>query len=709
MNAIIATIAPERSQGEAPPKTAAPPQPQRSTSNDRVPPLPDRRPQGSRGPTFSLSLLKDSLREVGFANYFLNRYEAELLELCPPVLNPGPKVKAPETPAKRATRLLDLLGRVETRVHADLGRIVTALEEVVVTELGTLEENVVSARHQLATEVIQPNLHLLKLEQDGGVKSPFQDLDVSGILDRLLQEPDQDEATMHQAERTLRACVAVQDLRANLACLRRKLENPATRQALESATRHFQETAKVWGVTSAPAALPGTHGVQLRQMSLLNLELCRRLERLAVLRPRVAAYEIADTELRHRIESSLPSLLQDDAAVPAIPALFSRSTTLGEWGETHGFLPVAQALRDVIARKLDLGEPIPPYRTPAAAESLPGQLTQFIRHQVQATMRSDAPLREGLFLSALAHGNRGIAERIAGIVTRLGFVSDLHQHRILMAAEAAELLRETLARVESGARTGADAEVPDRAREPIVALLESVLNACQNPETLVESTELETWIDDAFDYIRRRGALKEFRAQRAEYVERGWTTRSRQNRMEAPLKSGVPTALELGAIDAELGEVFEMLQADAELFFAEEGPPMTRALNALVEVNRLVADSLRLAPAATAQRLRDPAQSPVIAGLPAFLERVRSLGAGRGSRVETLDALVAELKALADQSPVFVSTPAADAALHLCQIAEMPPLELAGWTDDKGAALPLAACLPEIGWRAPTGNEGSGH
>jgi hypothetical protein len=709
MKAHIATIPSDQSQGGALPQTSAPPEPERSPSIDRAIPAPERRPSGARGPAFSIGLLKDSIREVAFANYFLGLYERELQELRPADLGPSTKAPGPETPAKRAARLLELLGHVETRVHTDLDLIVNALQEVVVTDLGTLEENILSARQQLATDVIQPHLHLLKLEQDGGVKSPFQDLDVDGIIDRILQHPTQEEATMHQAERTLRGCVAIQDLRDNMECLRRRLEEPGTRQALESATRHLQETAKSWGLPPPPSALPGPHGLHLRQMSMLNLDLCRRLERLSALRPRVAAYQVADSGLRIRLESSLSTLLDPDEPPLDIPALFERSPGLGDLGQTHGFLPLAQALREVVARKLDRGEPIPSRRATPAFEQLPTQISQFIRRQVQSTLRGDSDLRENLCRSALAHGNRGIAERIAGILTRLGFVTNPNQHRILIAAEAAESLREALATIEQGARAGAQAEDQDQTREPIVIVLGSVLNTCQNPKVLVESSELETLIDDAFDYVRRRGALKEFRAQRAAYVQRGWTFRSRQNRMEEPLKTGVPTALEIGAIDAELGEVFEMLQTDAESFFGDEGPPITKALNALVEVNRLIADSLKSAPASLAQRLSDPEQSPVIAGLPMLLDRVHSLGPGRGTRIETLDVLVAELKRLTEQSPVFVSTPAAEAALHLCQVAELPPLELAGWTAGHGAAIPLAACLPDGAWHSPGETVEPGH
>ncbi|MBL9138101.1 MAG: hypothetical protein JNK85_19695 [Verrucomicrobiales bacterium] len=672
------------------------------------PPLPNSDPQRpgvqpAKPPAFALRLLPDTIQEVAFANYFLSRFESELHSLGPTDLPPAAPNPQPLTPAQRAVRLLDQLDRIEHRVHEDLGRLHAALQGLVVTGLATLEENILSARQVLAEEVITPNLSVLKLEQDGGVKSPFLHLDPSGIIDAVLQDPTQDPATMHQAERTLRDCVAVQDLRDNVQCLHQRLAEPATRQTLESATTHLRQTAKSWGFDTLPPTLPGPWGLQLRLISLLNVELSRRAERLALLRPWVAAYDIRNSQLQDSLSSAFPFIPGDDAPPDPqgqLEALFSPSSPLGRLAETHGFLPVAQAFRERIARYLDRGEGLEPGTPERGLEEFPQAITRFLRQRIQATLRNDGALREHLTRGALALSNRGIAEMIAAVSVRLGYVEDPKQHRILMAAEAVENLRETLARMESGLRPPSADPESSQHRQPVVTLLESLMEQLRSGDALVDSMELETLVDDALDYLRRRSALAEFRAQRNEFIRRGWTARSRQRRMETPLKSGVPTMVELGAIDAELGEAFEVLQTDVETFLADEGPPVTQALQHLVRIDRRVRESLSAAPPPTANRLQDAKESPVVAGVPRVLDRIRSLHPqqGQNPRIETLDELMTELKQLTAQAPVFVSTPAMEVALHLCRIAGLSGLELAGWTAPSGSPLPLASCLPTDPW-----------
>lgn len=701
MNAIVPSVdAPERNQAGARTVIERPREPV-------PPPHPEARPGGSPGkpikpPAFTVGLLQASIQEVAFANYFLNQYETELRSFCPADLASPTAHHEPETPAQRALRLLDLLDRIERRVHDDLGVVTSALQGLVVSGLATLEENIHTARRVLADDIITPNLTVLKLEQDGGVKSPFLHLDADGIIEWILQDTTQDPATMHQAERTLRGSVAVQDLRENVLCMRRRLEDPATRQALDSATAHLRETENAWGLHSPPTTESGPCGLSLRILSFLNRELSHRAERLAILRPWIAAYQVANPALHESLQDALPAICREHSSASngADPeTLFAPTSLLGRLAATHGFLPVAQTLRERVAQWLDRGEG-PDHRsgTVHGLEALPGVITRFLRRRIQDTLRGDRGLRESLTHGALALSNRAIAERIAAVSVRLGYVENPAQHRILTAAEAIENVSETLAKVESGLRhSGAGAEASHH-RQPVITLLESLMEQFRKQETFVDALELETLVDDALDYLRRRGALTDFMTQRQEFIRQGWTARSQQRRMETPLKSGVPTLMELGAIDAELGEAFDILQTDVETFLTEDGPPATQALRTLARIDREIRETLERAPITIVHRLMDAKDSPVIAGLPRILDRLRSLGQPHDGRIETLERLIAELRQLTAQAPVFVGSPTTDSALQLCKLAGVSALELADWSDPSGSPLPLSSCLPQDSW-----------
>ena len=381
----------------------------------------------------------------------------------------------------------------------------------------------------------------------------------------------------------------------------------------------------------------------------------------------------------------------------------------GSTRRIHGLLPVAQAFREVIARAIDQNAKPSEEGAgtgPLRLEEIPVQVTTLIREHIQGVLRKDAGFRARLSHLAVALCNRGLAEQIAGTALRLTTVIEPQQHRVLTAAEAAGNLQEAIARIEAGGRAAPVAHDRGVLRNPVVALLAGLAERAKSEDALLDSIELDTLVDDAYDYVRRRAALQEQAERRSAYVQRGWSNNSRQRRMEKALKGEIPTALELGALDAELSDAFEVLQTDVETFLEGGDRPVTRGLKALVDMDHAIKESIRLGSPLLRAQLGDPQQSPVLVDFQKVLERVRRIEPGQTPRLETLDDLIVELKRVANRAPVFVMTPEVDSSLALCRTADLPPADVVGMCPAPGNLLPIAGYLDPTVWNPRPASNG---
>jgi hypothetical protein len=650
----------------------------------------------------SLGFLKDSINEVVYANYYLSLYESELRELAPKSLAGTLEASGPETPAQRAARLLQVHHQLEKRVQADLALVIPALENLRACGVARLEENVFTTRQLLADKVIAPNLSVLRLEQDGGVQSPFRDMDPPVIIDFLMQEPVHDEKGMHQAEKLLRNCVAVRDLQSDTRKLAAVRDEPASRKALEDAEQAAAESRRMWEVAMEEVNDAGPFSTLLRVLDVLQAELSERSNRLANLKPKSTAYCDTEGTVQKKVDALLPSILAEDSShqgdgishpgTGRVAMLFREGSALGQLAESHGLLPVAQALREAIARLMETGdEPegngLP--RTRGRLDRLPEEVGLYIRQHVQRAILGDESLRTQLTRRAMVLCNHAIAEELSRIATRLDPVEEPEQHRILSSAEALDLIQATVAKF--AARAARASHGAERAvRHPVIALLSALGERIKDEVPLIDGQELEFLLDMAVDYVRRRMAFHEQAAMRSAYVERGWTLSSRQRRMERVLGEDTPTAFELSRIDAELTELFEAIQGEAELFPNSDETPLTATLHGLMSVERDVRESLRDAVGFARKHLGDPEESPVIAELMKLPGRFFGGAGADGSRIATLADLAAELHRITNLVRGCVVPRESESAVTLCRKSDLSPESLAGLAASTGALLPIA-------------------
>lgn len=668
------------------------------TKNNRPPPLPA-----------SLGFLKDAIREVVFANYFLSRYEAELRELSPREWTELPEPSGPETPAQRARRLLLISADLERRVQEDTARVGPALERLSATGVAALEESVFKMRGVLVEEVIAPNLHVLKLEQDGGVQSPFQKMEASEVVEWLLHEQRHDEARMHQAERMLRSCAAVQRLQSDLKRLTALKSEANSVSALENAASALEEARRFWDIQDPESDDAGPFSTHLRHLAVLQADLARRRERLENLRPKFEAYgDAAGTRLSAKVETVLPGMLRDwhsngeadgETLSPAqrVTHFFMPGTPLARLAEIYGILPTAQAVRDAIAKIIDerSREDGEESRGEGTLDRIPAEIGRFISERVRDVMATDPEVKAILMGRAVALCNRGLGEDLAGIARRLERIPELRNRRIHNWAETVENIEEIISRIETQARSAPIQSERGNIRSPVVMLLAGLGNVVKEQDALVESTELDALFGSAFDYVRRRTAFLEQVAKREEYVRRGWTAASRQKRMEKAIQSDVPTTLELGRMDAQLGEMFDALQNSADAFLTAEERPGSTILNVLLNLDRGIKESLAGAPGVLRGKLLDPEQSPVLVDTLKLMERLRASEAGNTARVETLDVLLEEIHAIVRRGGFCVVPSEAEPVMTLCRTAGVSSVELSGFRIGPDDVLPIGRYLGE--------------
>lgn len=680
----------------------------------------------------TLAFLKDAINEVAFANYFLSRYERELRELSPADQERIAAPAGPETPAQRADRLLQIHTNLEKTLRADLDRIAPALDRLKSTGADELEESVFKSRQVLASQVILPNIEVLKLDQDGGVESPFKNLDPDAIIEMLLAEPHRDERAMHQAERVLRNCAVVQSLHREMEALRALLVEEASRQALEDAARALEACGKTWPIPADESRDAGPFSAHARKLGLLHGDLTQRLAVLSRLRPRSAAYVDTDGTVRRKVEAILPALVNDERLFDAaggeanfrrgaLELLFAPGATLGQLAALHGTLPVAQALRDAIAGVTEGpgAESNGHNGTAHVLQSLrvgkaTAGISEFIRHHVQREILQDAELRDALIRRAVALCNQGVAADLSELTGRLGTALEPNEHPILTGAEAAARIDSALARLQADfSKPPSNNRERMPSRHPLVALFAELAERVRTGG-LVDARELELLIDTALDYVRRRLAFVQQSAARTEYVVRGWSASSRQSRMQKPLGDDIPTAMQLGRIDAELTEAYEALQNDARTFPESDDYPISRALSAMAKLEMEISASIRAASEPLERALTDPTGSPVIAGLLAFAatewrgEPGADANANGRSESLTLSTVIAEVTRIAaGVSPAV--PPVGEFALALMERAGVAPQEwLISASDVPILSLPIARYFAsEFGWPVDASSEGS--
>jgi hypothetical protein len=653
--------------------------------------------QATAPPSFRASLryLKDSINEVVFANYFLCSYERELREIAPPSLGVPLEARGPETPAERADRLLQAHATIIEAVQKDLARIQPAVAKLKSCGIADLEEGVVRSRRLLAEEFIAPNLEVLSMDQDGGIVSPFKGRAPDEIIALLMEEPRHDEQGMHEAERVLRSCPAVRELQRDFRKLMALRADPASKEALEEARHAADGCARTWGMASPVGNDAASFGAHLSTLTRLHAELDRKHARLAELKPRLAAHLGTRDGLGEKVRPSVQSLLEGEPTSD-IASLFEEGMPLDQLARQHGLLPVAQVVRELVAATIDAGggaSSLDPSVRPEW-DQFPDAISAFIRQRVQSAMCATGSVGAGLTQLAVALCNRGLAEELKAVASRLGQVPERERHEVLNGPEAARRLQEMLSRAET--RLSVSAEAPGQGSlmsNGVATLFAGLGRRMRSEEWLVDAAELDAFLETTLDYLRRRHAFQEQAAARAAYVERGWTARSRQRRMEKPLGDEKPTLLELSQIDAELTEVFHFIQDVAECFPHSEESPLTSILSTLAATEKEVRDSIADASESLREQLADPRRSPVIAELIPLMERLRQNQPGGEPRGDTIAALAGEITRIADLAAQCEPPVDAEAALGLCRKTSLAPLELAGLVTSEGKALPLCRYL----------------
>lgn len=618
----------------------------------------------------ALAFLRDAIDEVAFAHHFLGGHERVLASLAPDSAAAAAHPPSPETPAQRADRLLHAHQLLECRVLDDLARVELALESLHATGVAHLESSVAQNRDSLLDQVIAPSLAVLQLDQDGGIESPFKHLQPAEILELLLREPDHDERAMHEAERLLRQCPAVRQLREDHAQLVALRDEPGAREAIDDASRTAESVEHAWHLDGPVQGDLRDVVVLLERLHRLRTDLRHRRDRLAHLLPRLRALAHPETDLTAAVEALVTSRLPAPPAPgqPAPSTVFEPETLAPLLGTdsplqpliaTHGSLPVGQALRESVARALDrLRGPAPDQ--PLALDPLAEELRAFVRELVRRDLCQDPGFFDPLAAWMGARAHLRLASELEAILDDLRAVHEPDQHPILPSSIAADRVDETIAGLPP-------AVSPAAAGLAVVSLLSALAGRLRTADTVIDASELEFLLDAAADYVRRRLAFKAQSADRSAYVSRAWTAAGRQRRMLRDLGEDRPNAVQLGQIDAELSEAFEVLQADLVAFPNPVESPLTRACQGL---ERLATEIAILFPPDLSRPDALPAEDHAVS---TALARLTLALRGRMEEpapdLPTLGSLIPKLERIARRAGQHPVPPEAEAAAALARKA----------------------------------------
>ncbi|MBX3745913.1 MAG: hypothetical protein KF833_11450 [Verrucomicrobiae bacterium] len=627
----------------------------------------------------ALAFLRDAIDEVAFAHHFLASHEQALVALSPDpaeVLHPP---TSPETPAQRADRLLHAHRLLERRVLDDLARVELALESLHTTGVAHLESSVAQSRQTLLEQVIAPSLAVLQLDQDGGVESPFKHLRPADILDLLLRAPDHEERAMHEAERLLRQCPAVRQLKEDHSQLVGLRDEPGAREAIDDAARTAESAEHGWHLPCPAHGEVRDVVLLLDRLNRLRTDLRQRQDHLAQLEPRLRALSHPAAALAEPVESLvLARFTPCDATAGStrfdpdgLAALFGEDSPLRPLIARHGGLPVGQVLRETVARAIDrLSQPAPD--DPVPLDPLADRLRAFVRTLVRHDLLQDPPFTQHLtgWMTARVHFQLG--SDLAAVLEDLRGVHEPDQHPILPSPAAAERVEDTVNGLPAADPTDATAS------RPVVDLLNALSARLRAADTPIDASELEFLLEAASDYVRRRLAFEAQSADRSAYVARAWTAAGRQRRMLRDLGEERPNAVQLAQIDAELSEAFEVLQADLIAFPNPAESPLTRACQTL----RSLADEVAaLFPPNRARLSRPGRRSTEPDAAPTALSRMASALSGRLEasvpELPTIASLTPELERIVDLAVNHPVPPEATAAAALARKAGIGTEEVA--------------------------------